>query len=129
MHMKFTALIAALLIVSVVYSQNKRAGFSIKARLVKVQQLNVSCGVLAMAVTQQFQVIETDLPFLKRGMFVLLNMPCPEYLDKQFFIADHQYEVRACFKDKDYSNFLLFNNYKNYDLPTYWIDDIRKLSN
>jgi hypothetical protein len=129
MYKKFILIVALWVFTSPAFSQAEQAPFTIKARLVKAEQLPVSCGVLAVALTQKFQVTETDLPFLKPGMFVLLNMPCPESAGAGYFVTNEAYQISAAFMNRSHSSFLIMNIYKSDDLPMYWIDDICKLTN
>jgi hypothetical protein len=125
--MKFILLIAGFLLQGYAFSQSDTSTFLIRAQLTKAVPLPPHCGVFAWAITLKFRIFKSDALFKGPKMMALLNMPCPEFKGNGFFETGQHYEI-ICRYTNNYP-YTVINNYKFENLPVFWIDDIRKLTN
>ena len=87
------------------------------------------CGVLALALTQKFEIMESNFVPLKLKNNILLHQPCPEFLGNDFFITNKMYKVKVTKKSGASFEYIIFNNYEKENLPTYWIQEIEIINN
>ena len=86
------------------------------------------CGVIAWALTQKFEILESNFGVLKPKHSVLLNEPCPEFLGNNFFITNRIYEAKITEKSNAPFVYAIINNHEKENLPTFWIQEIKIIS-
>jgi hypothetical protein len=103
----------------------KACKYTFKARLTKVIPMTIRCGQSAEAIVQKFEVISTTFPKYDK-QFVLLVQPCPELLEKDFFVAGQVYEVNVATNSGVTFGYFVHNLYQNENLPTFWTREIKR---
>ena len=88
--------------------------------------LPAGCGVFAFGHLQKFEVLSTDFPNYDKK-FVLIIQPCPEFLGDNFFKDNKVYEVDVATNSGVTFGYVINNDYKNENLPTFWSRKIVKV--
>lgn len=66
--------------------------FMVKARLVEVAPPPAHCGIVAWALAQKFEIIESAIPDLRSESLIGIQ-PCPESLGEDFFTKNKIYLI------------------------------------
>ena len=122
--MRILLIVCFLVASNSIYSQSDSV---LKVRLVKAERLPPYCGVFAWALTQKFEVVESNVPAIKQQLQVLLNQPCPREAGLDFFITNHLYKVKISSKSGAPFEYSLINEYSKENLLVYWIQKIEQI--
>lgn len=99
---------------------DKLKTFSFKAKLAEEADLPPDCGIIAWAVVQKFEVIETNYPNYN-NKYVLIIEPCPEFKGKHFFQKGVIYQMTCSVKSGVPFSYMLFSDrYKKDNSTTFW---------
>ena len=103
----------------------KAKKYHFKAKLIMALPLPAGCGYFAFGHLQKFEVLTTDyLNYDKK--YVLIIQPCPEFLGDKFFQDGKIYEVDVATNSGVTFGYVINNDYKTEDLPTFWSRNIVK---
>jgi hypothetical protein len=97
----------------------------VKVKLVKAERLPPHCGVIAQALAQQFEIIESSFEVLKPTYKVLLIQPCPELLGHDFFLTGQIYTATISTVNDTQTDYLVNNATGKANLLTFWIRKIK----
>ncbi len=111
------------------FSQNDSALHSLKVKLIKAEPSTPHCGVIAWALTQKFEIIESDFSYMKPKYPILLNKSCPEFLGPEYFITNRVYLVKVAENSGAPFGYSVINNYQKEKLPIFWIREIKLVIN
>ena len=126
--MKTFLLVFFLFFATTSFSQNDSSSIILKVRLIKVEPSPPPCGTVAWALTQKFEVIESNVNTIQPKQFVLLNQPCPADITRNYFAAGHLYKVKIAKTSGAPSGYTLLNEYSKESLPVFWIRDIERVT-
>lgn len=111
------------------FSQNTAVSDTIvcqvKVKLVKAERLPPHCGVIAQALAQQFEIIESSFDVLKPTYKILLIQPCPESLGKDFFLTGQVYTATIATEKDTPTDYLVSNATGKSNLLIFWIRNIK----
>ncbi len=110
-------------------AQKDTAYHHLTVRLLKAERPTPHCGVIAWAITQKFEIMESDFPPMKVKYPVLLYTTCPEFYGNHYFIAGKAYKVKVTEINTAPFTYTIVNNYKKDDLPSFWIQEIEPINN
>ena len=103
----------------------KAEKYHFKVKLVQALPLPPSCGLVAFALLQKFEVISTDCPNYD-NRYVLIIEPCPEFLGAKFFEDNAIYEVDVATNSGVTFGYSYYNNYEKENLAVFWSRNIIK---
>lgn len=103
----------------------KAKKYHFKAKLINALPLPAGCGYFAFGHLQKFEVLATDYPSYDKK-YVLIIQPCPEFLGDKFFQDGKIYEVDVATNSGVTFGYVINNDYKTEDLPTFWSRNIVK---
>lgn len=127
--MKIFFLTISLLFFQESFSQSDSTLHTLKVRLIKAQPNPPGCGVVAWALTQKFEIIESDFLLMKPGYSILLNQPCPDFFGADYFRRNRTYIVKVAKDSGDPFSYTVINNYEKEKLPLFWIREIQLIIN
>lgn len=99
--------------------------YNLKVKLVKAENYPPGCGVIAWALSQRFEIIESDYSILKPKYIVALIEPCPEFLGRYYFVTGKIYTVKVSKTSGAPFGYTITNESKNKNLFTLWIKEIK----
>ncbi len=111
------------------FSQNDSTYYTLKVRLLKAEANPPHCGVIAWALVQKFEILESNFKVLKPEHSVLLCEPCPEFLGNKYFMTNRIYEVKVTQKNSASFGHVSINSYEKEKLPSFLIQEIKILYN
>ncbi|MBS1513147.1 MAG: hypothetical protein JST86_20085 [Bacteroidetes bacterium] len=103
----------------------KAKKYHFKVKLIKALHLPAGCGYFAFGHLQKFEVLTTDYPNYNKK-YVLIIQPCPEFLGDKFFQDGKIYEVDVATNSGVTFGYVINNDYKAENLPTFWSRNIIK---
>lgn len=97
--------------------------FILHGRLICIPDRIDPCGgIMLSGVAFKFEVISFD--DYDTGKNVVINIPCPTIYGKNYFEVDKEYRMIVAKKCYSGSHVNIRDNYKEENLPTYWIRTI-----
>lgn len=107
------------------HSQTDKPIYTVKAKLLRSEPLPAHCGYVAWALAQKFEIIESNIPEISKGIILIIE-PCPEFQGKNFFTQNTTYNI-IIEKDNDAPfSYVVINNFEKNKIPTFWSRDIKK---
>jgi hypothetical protein len=123
MDMKPILLMSLMLVSLSLFAQapaaSDSAKYMFKCKLTERVPLPAGCGVIAWALVQKFEVLQTDCPGYS-NKYVLIIQPCPEFLGKDFFKKNDVYKIIAATTSGAPLGYTIVNRYKKEQLPIFW---------
>lgn len=99
--------------------------YRLKVKLTKAEDPPPHCGTIAWALAQKFEIIESNISFIKPTYHVILIKTCPEFLGANYFADRRIYEVTVNLENKELIGHSILNKYSASNLPTFWIKGIK----
>lgn len=101
--------------------------YTFKCKLIECVPFPPGCGVIAWALVQKYEVLETNYPGYT-NKYVLIIQPCPEFIGKEFFKKNHSYKILAATNSGVAFDYLVQNRYKMEKLPMFWCKKIEPIN-
>lgn len=105
---------------------SKADKYIFKCKLTEEVQFPPGCGIVAWALVQKFEVVETDCPGYN-NKFVLIIQPCPEFTGQAFFKKGRIYKARVATNSGVTFGFSIVNKYKQETVPIFWSREIESI--
>lgn len=96
------------------------------AKLINAVPINNSCGTIAWAIVQKFEVISTTFPEFS-AKSVLIIQPCPEFFGENFFQTGGIYDIDVATNSGVTFSYVVLNNYKKEELSIFWTREISRV--
>ena len=123
--MKKFIFIPIVFLITSVYSQLPEVPdtttYTIKAKLLKAEGHPPHCGVIAWALAQKFEIIESDFDIPKPKFQCLLIQTCPEFLGENYFVKNKIYNLKVTKKSMTPFSYTVINPYEKDNLLIFWI--------
>jgi hypothetical protein len=127
MRILFTAVCIFIMLQS--FSQNDSTFHTLKVRLIKAEQGTPHCGLMAWALAQKFEILESDSYYMKPDSRIILINACPEFLGQGYFVTNRIYNVKVSHNSHAASLYNVINRYSKEYLPIFWIEEIKIFTN